>query len=125
MLRISTDAPPASRSIGSPDAERMATLNKELTVSAFLCCLPQAPGNDWCKHHVQLQVQDFKAGFEFLFRKMSELKDVEQQLKLSQDRVRELEAELAAQLVRTLMVCTVALFGGVWQWLTRRPRNKP
>lgn len=30
---------------------------------------------------------------------MSEMKDVEQQLKLSQDRVRELEAELSAQQV--------------------------
>lgn len=32
MLRISTEGPSSSRSVGSPDADRMATLNKELTV---------------------------------------------------------------------------------------------
>lgn len=44
-----------------------------------------------------MQVQDFKAGFEFLYRKLVEAKGTQAELELSQQRVKELELELARE----------------------------
>jgi len=59
----------------SPDADRTTTMNRELT----------------------LQVQDFKAGFEFLARRIQEGQGVATCLATAQARVVELERELASQ----------------------------
>ncbi len=49
--------------------------------------------------YTQLQVQDFKAGFEFLFRKAQAAKAKETELSIAQSRIAELELELQRQQV--------------------------
>ena len=51
------------------------------------------------RYPLQLQVQDFKAGFEFLVRKAQDTKCNDEALAAARLRVHELEGELATQQV--------------------------